>query len=360
MEALSNNVADIRKVSPKETEMMAVLKADAYGHGVERVAKRLVREGVGAFAVATVAEGVKLRGIVPDADILVLGCAHTDDAGCLFDYNLSQLVVDDVHAKALDSTGYKLRIHVAVDTGMHRLGIEPSDFDDIEKLFNYENLTVVGIGTHLSSPDSFEADDVEFTNKQMQSFYDVIKKLRDKGYDVGKLHAQSSYGIYNYPEIKCDYTRPGIMLYGVQSQADDTKVKTNLEPMLSLKADISQVRFIKAGESVSYGRLFTADKPMKIATVGIGYADGIPRQMTGKNGMAIVGGIKVPIIGRICMDMLMLDVTDVEGVKTGDIATFIGKDGNEEIRAEELAAAAGTITNDILCRLGNRLPRVYK
>ena len=360
MEALSFNVADIRAKSSDSCEMMAVLKADAYGHGVERVAKRLLREGVKTFAVATVAEGVKLRGIVPEGDILVLGCAHTDDAGCLFDYNLSQLVVDDVHAKALNGTGYRLRIHVAVDTGMHRLGIEPDNFAEIEKLFNYENLTVIGTGTHLASPDSFEAGDIEFTNLQMERFYTVVKKLRDKGYNVGKLHAQSSYGIYNYPEIECDYSRPGIMLYGVQSQADETKVKTDLRPMLSLKADISQVRHIKAGESVSYGRLFTADKSMKIATVGIGYADGIPRQMTGKNGMAIVSGVKVPIIGRICMDMLMLDVTDVTDVKTGDIATFIGKDGAEEIRAEELAAAAGTITNDILSRLGNRLPRVYR
>jgi len=360
MEALSLNIADIRAKSPESCEIMAVLKADAYGHGVERVAKRLVREGIKTFAVATVAEGVQLRGIVPEGDILVLGCAHTDDAGCLFDYNLSQLVVDDVHAAALNAAGFKLRIHVAVDTGMHRLGIEPDNFDEIERLFNYKNLTVIGIGTHLASPDSFDNSDIEFTNTQMERFYAVVKKLRDKGYEVGKLHAQSSYGIYNYPEIKCDYNRPGIMLFGVHSQADDTKVKTDLKPMLSLKADISQVRHIKEGESVSYGRLFTAEKPMKIATVGIGYADGIPRQMTGKNGMAIVGGIKVPIIGRICMDMLMLDVSGVENVKTGDIATFIGRDGAEEIRAEELAAAAGTITNDILSRLGNRLPRVYK
>lgn len=360
MDALSFNIADIRKKTPKSSEIMAVLKADAYGHGVERVAKRLVREGINAFAVATVAEGIKLRGIVPGAEILVLGRAHISDAGCLYDYNLLQLVVDDVHAKALESTGYKLRIHVAIDTGMHRLGVEPDDFDDIEKLFNYENLTVEGIGTHLASPDSLSEIDVDFTNEQMQRFYAVVQKLRDKGYNVGKLHAQSSYGIYNYPELECDYTRPGIMLYGVQSQADDTRVKTDLKPMLSLKADISQVRKIKTGESVSYGRLFTVKKPSVIATVGIGYADGIPRQMTGKDGMAIVKGIKVPIVGRICMDMLMLDVTDVPGVKAGDVATFIGSDGAQQIRCEELAASAGTITNDILCRLGSRLPRIYK
>jgi serine/alanine racemase len=193
----------------------------------------------------------------------------------------------------------------------------------------------------------------------MEKFYSVVEALKEKGYDVGKQHAQSSYGIYNYPELKCDYVRPGIVLFGVQSQDDETKVKTELCPVLSLKATIAQVRWIGAGESVSYGRLYTAKQPIKLATVGIGYADGIPRQMTGNGGMCIVNGRKVPIIGRICMDLLMLDVTDVDHVQAGDIATFIGKDGNEEIRCEEVAAAAGTITNDILCRLGTRLPKVY-
>ncbi|MDR2600182.1 MAG: serine racemase VanT catalytic subunit, partial [Oscillospiraceae bacterium] len=374
MNALVHNIADIRRASPPTAEIMAVLKADAYGHGVERVARRLVREGIKAFAVATVAEGVKLRSIVPDGEILVLGSAHPNDIDCLLGYKLTQLIVDDFHAKMLndainkmstdknsetDKTTQKLNIHVAIDTGMHRLGIESDNFEEIEKIFNYKNLIVVGTATHLASPDSLKNDDIDFTKLQMDRFYSVVQKLKNKGYDAGKLHTQSSYGIYNYPELLCDYTRPGIMLFGVHSQDDETKCKSNLRPMLSLKADISQVRWIKAGESVSYSRLYTATKPIKIATIGIGYADGIPRQMTGKGGMAIVGGKKVPIIGRICMDMLILDVTEVDDVKAGDVAIFIGSEGDETIHCEEVAAAAGTITNDILCRLGNRLPRIY-
>ena len=359
LDALAFNLTDIRSVTPHNCEIMAVLKADAYGHGIERVARRMVSEGVKAFAVATVVEGIELRGYVSGGDILILGYTQPKDAGLLHEYNLSQLVVDDKHAKALEKAGYKLRIHVAVDTGMHRLGIEPSNFNEIESIFKYKNLTVEAAATHLASPDSLEDADVNFTNTQMERFFTLVSKLKDKGYNVGKLHAQSSYGVYNYPEYKCDYIRPGIMLFGVQSQDDDTKIKTKLTPMLSLKAVISQVRWIKAGESVSYGRLYTAKKPIKLATVGIGYADGIPRQMTNNGGMSIVNGKKVPIIGRICMDMLMLDVTAAEDVKAGDIATFIGKDGSEEIRCEQVAAAAGTITNDILCRLGNRLHRVY-
>jgi serine/alanine racemase len=359
LNALSLNVADIRSNTPENCELMAVIKADAYGHGVEKVAKRLVSDGVRAFAVATVVEGAELRGYVPAGDILVMGYTHPMDAGLLHEYNLSQLAVDGEHAKALDAAGNKLRIHIAVDTGMHRLGIEPFDFDEIEGIFKCENLTVEATATHLASPDSFDETDINFTNTQMDRFYSLVNKLKEKGYNTGKLHAQSSYGIYNYPELRMDYIRPGIMLYGVKSRDDDTKVKAKLTPMLSLRAVIAQVRWIKAGESVSYGRLYTAEKPIKLATVGIGYADGIPRQMSNNGGMCIVNGCKVPIIGRICMDMLMLDVTNAGDVRAGDIATFIGRDGNERIHCEEVAAAAGTITNDILCRLGTRLPRVY-
>ena len=359
LDALAHNIADIRRSTPDNCEIMAVIKANAYGHGAETVAKRLVGEGIKTFAVATVTEGVELRNCVPDGDILILGCTLPKDAGSLYDSNLTQLVADAAHAKALDATGYKLRVHIAIDTGMHRLGIEPVDFAGIEGIFKCGNLTVEGVATHLASPDSLNESDICFTRAQMESFYKVVSKLKEKGYNTGKLHAQSSYGIYNYPDLACDYIRPGIMLYGVHSQADDTIVKTDLKPVLSLRAVIAQVRRIEAGESVSYGRLYTADEPIMLATVGIGYADGIPRQMTNNGGMSIVNGRKVPIIGRICMDLLMLDVTGAGHVKAGDVATFIGTDGDEEIRCEEVAAAAGTITNDILCRLGVRLPRIY-
>jgi len=193
----------------------------------------------------------------------------------------------------------------------------------------------------------------------MDKIAQVIKRLKEKSYNVGKIHAQSSYGIYNYPEIQCDYARPGIMLYGVKSQNDTTKVKTELHPVLALKAVIAQVRWIGAGESVSYGRTYTVERPTKIATVSIGYADGIPRQISGNGGNGLVRGQKVPIIGRVCMDMIILDVTGVEQVEAGDIATLIGKDNNEQIRAEDVAEAAGTITNDLLSGLSKRLPRIY-
>jgi len=358
LDALAHNIKDIRSKAPENSEIMAVVKANAYGHGVKKIAKRLVEEGIRSYAVATVTEGVKLRKYVADADILVMGYTLPEDVGFLYDNKLSQLVVDFRHAKSLDNTGYKIHAHIAIDTGMHRLGMEPSDFEGIVNIFECKNLVIDAIATHLASPDSLDESDISFTNSQIKVFSKVIHELKNKGYNAGKTHAQSSYAIYNYPELKCDYIRPGIMLYGVQSQNDDTKVKTGLHPVLSLRAVIAQVRWIGAGESVSYGRLYTTEKPIKLATVCAGYADGIPRQMTGNGGMCIVKGQKVPIIGRICMDMFMLDVTDVEHVEAGDIATIIGRDGKEEIRCEDVAAASGTITNDILSGLGNRLPRI--
>jgi len=359
LDALAHNLADIRSGIPESCEIMAVVKANAYGHGIEGIVSRMVNEGIKSFAVATVIEGEELRKFLSDEEILVMGYTHPDDAFWLSKYDLTQLVVDGIHAKALNNTGNKIKVHAAIDTGMHRLGIEASNLTDIESIFNYRNLTVTGVATHLSSPDSMSKADIAFTNAQMAKFFTVVKTLKEKGYDVGKLHAQSSYGIYNHPDIKCDYVRPGIMLYGVLSIHEETKITTDLLPVLSLKAIIAQVRWIKAGENVSYGRSYTAEKPTKIATVSAGYADGIPRQMSGKGGMCIVRGRRVPIIGRICMDMIILDVTDIEDVNAGDIATIIGKDGNEEIRCEEIAEAAGTITNDVLSGFGARLPRIY-
>jgi len=359
LDALSQNVADMQAKKNDGSEIMAVVKANAYGHGVAEVTKRLLSDGIKTFAVATVSEAIELRKLTPDSDILVLGYTKPEDACFLFDNNLSQLVVDGDYAKKLNDYGQKLRVHIAIDTGMHRLGIEAANLTEIESVYNCKNLIVEAVATHLSSSDSLKTSDIDFSNIQIERYNAVIRHLKDNGCNPGKTHSQSSYGIYNYPDVKCDYIRPGIMLYGVHSQTGETKVKTGLHPVLSLRAVIAQVKWLKAGEFVSYSRTFITDEETKIATVCLGYADGYPRHISSNNGKAIVDGIKVPIIGRICMDMLILDVTEVEGVKAGDVATFIGKDKGEEILSEEVAEAAGTITNDLLSGLSNRLPRVY-
>ena len=359
LDALSQNVSALRACLPRRCDLMAVVKADAYGHGAEAVAKRLWREGVGSFAVATLSEGALLREAVPEGEILVLGYTHPKDAGLLSARRLTQLAVDGAYAKALNETGYKINAHIAIDTGMHRLGIESSTAAEIESVFECENLTVTGVATHLASSDSSETDDIEFTNNQIERFNTAVDALRRGGRDVGKLHVQASYGVCNYPGLEYDYARAGIMLYGVMSHDGKTEIKPALRPVLSLRARVAQVRWISTGDSVSYGRAFKAEKPVRIATVCAGYADGFPRQASGNGGQLLVRGRKVPIIGRVCMDMVMADVTGADDVCPGDIATLIGTDGDEEARCEDVALASGTITNDILCRLGSRLPRIY-
>ena len=359
LEALAFNAAQLRAQLPLGCRLMAVVKTDAYGHGAERVAERLQAEGIDSFAVATVCEGVRLREKGLKGDILVLGYTHPVDAAFLSDFRLTQLIVDGVHAEALDHTGFKMHVHIAIDTGMHSEGIQATDVEGIESVFSRKNLIIEGVSTHFASADSLGDDDAGFTKIQAERFFSIVNDLKNKGYDVGKLHAQASYGLYNYPEIRCDYVRAGIGLYGVMSHDGDTKTKPVLKPVLSLRALVSQVRWIGAGESVSYGRTFTAAKPLKLATVCIGYADGMPRNMSGNNGVCIVNGRLAPIVGRICMDLLMADVTNVDTVSPGDIVTLIGKDGGNQVRCEDVARASGTITNEILSRLGSRLPRVY-
>jgi serine/alanine racemase len=270
------------------------------------------------------------------------------------------LVADGAHARELDSAGVKLRIHVAIDTGMHRLGVEASNITELESLFKFENLVVEACATHLASSDSLDADDIGFTREQLRKFNAVIDLLREKGLDVGKLHAQASYGVFNHPDLEYDWVRVGIGLYGVLGQYGATKVDFALRPVLSLKAHVVQTRSIGPGEAVSYGRMFTSTSSMRLATVSIGYNDGLPRQSSDSGAMCLVRGFKVPIVGRICMDMLMIDVTGIDQVKPGDVVTLIGNDGDEEIRCEDVAAWSGTISYEILCRINGRLPRVYK
>ena len=358
LDALSDNVREIRSKLHPGCEFMAVVKADAYGHGAVEVSARLRREGVNALAVATVSEAVQLRQHRIDGDILVLGYTHPVYTNLLTDYDLIQLVVDEAHAKALNEEGQKLRVHLAVDTGMHRLGIAADNITELENIYNNTKLSVEGVASHLASSDSMDANDVDYTDMQIKRFFNTVNELKSKGYNTGKVHIQASYGMVNRPDLPCDYVRMGIAMYGVQSSNEAAIKGYRLRPVLSLQARVAQVRGIDAGESVSYGRAFIAEKPIKLATISVGYADGIPRQASGKGMLCIADGRRIPVIGRICMDLLMVDATDTD-LKQGDTVTIIGREGNTEIRCEDLAEAAGTITNDILCRLGSRVTRIY-
>ena len=359
LSALTHNAKMLRSHMPMSCEIMAVVKADAYGHGAVRVAQQLESSGIGSFAVATVTEGAELREYGLAGDILVMNYTHPKYAAYLSEYKLKQLIIDGEYAKALNDAGHEVSVHISIDTGMHREGIDMLKLSEIEGVFNLKNLTVEGMATHFASSDSLDPGDIAFTNMQMERFYATVDTLTNRGYDVGKLHTQATYGLMNHKDLRSDYARVGIALYGIMSHDEGTARQLDLRPVLALKAIIAQVRWIGAGETVSYGRSFTAKSPLKLATVCIGYADGVPRSMSGNTGACIVSGHRVPILGRICMDLLMIDVTEVESAAAGAVATLIGIDGSEKIRCEDFARASGTITNEVLSRLGSRLPRVY-
>jgi serine/alanine racemase len=357
---LEHNVKELKSVMPKRCKFMAVVKANAYGHGAIEISRHLNRIGVDAFAVATIDEAIELRKNGIQGEILILGYTDVSRANELNHYHLIQTVIDYEYACMLNSQKKSLQVHIKIDTGMHRLGIPVEDIDKISKVFHMDMLKVTGIFTHLCVADQLDEEAEKFTKEQIDKFYGLLNRLELSGITIPKVHIQSSYGLLNYPQLTCDYARIGIALYGCLSTWEDrTRIGLSLRPVLSLKSKIAIIRNVEKGEGVSYGRDIHVTRDSRIAVLPLGYADGLPRNLSDGTGSVLIHGTKVPIVGRICMDQLLIDVTDMPKVKTGDIATLIGIDGKEEILAANLAKKAGTITNELLSRLGGRIERVY-
>lgn len=353
---LEHNVKVLKRAMPQKCELMAVVKAEAYGHGLYEIATHLNKIGVKAFAVATIDEGIKLRQYGVLGEILILGYTAPARAKELRKYDLTQTLIDYKYALLLDKQGYNVMTHIKVDTGMHRLGFDAKDIEKISAVFSMKHIKVSGIYTHLCAADSIDEKDIFFTNVQIESFYNLLNQLKEKGITIPKIHIQSSYGLLNYPELKCDYVRVGVSLYGVLSSPNDrTKLHLDLRPVLSLKSRVILLREIKKGESVGYSRSFVANRDSLIALLPVGYADGYPRNLSCGKSYVLINGHQAPVVGKICMDQLAVDVTDIPNVKTGSIATLIGKDGKEEITAPMVAESAESITNELLSRMGHRL-----
>ncbi len=358
LEGLENNIGQFRRILPENCGIMAVVKANAYGHGDVEVSRELNNMGVNAFAVATVKEGIRLRKNGIRGEILILGYTLPDEVSLLRQYDLTQTVVDLSYARMLNSRNKKIKVHVKIDTGMHRLGESFDNMDNLAGIFQCGNLLIRGTFSHLSAADSLATEDVEFTHFQIERFYKTLDRLKEAGFNPGKIHLQSSYGVLNYPYLKCDYARIGIAMYGVLSSREhETRVPVSLQPVLSMKARVILTKDIGENERIGYGHQFISGKKTRLAVISVGYADGIPSNLSFGKGQVIINGRKAGIVGRICMDQLMVDITDIHGTKQGDIATLIGHDGNEFISAEGVAAQAGTLTNELLSRLGFRVPR---
>lgn len=353
---LEHNVRVLKSAMAKKCELMAVVKAEAYGHGMYEIATHLNSMGVKAFAVATIDEGIRLRRYGIRGEILILGYTVPYRAKELFRYNLTQTLTDYDYAVYLNEQGVKVKTHIKVDTGMHRLGFDKDDIEKISCVFEMKFIKVCGIYTHLCVSDSLEEKDVYYTNMQISAFYKLLDSLKKKGITIPKIHIQSSYGLLNYPELQCDYVRAGVSLYGVLSSArDKTKLNLDLRPVLSLKAKIILLRKIKKGDSVGYGRSFVTERDSVIAILPVGYADGFPRNLSCGKSYVLINGKKAPVAGKICMDQLAVDVTDIDDVKVGMIATLIGRDGIEEIISPMVADASESISNELLSRMGQRL-----
>lgn len=353
---IGHNLHEIKKIVSEKSNIMTVVKANAYGHGLVEVAQKLSQLGITDFAVATLQEGIQLRENHITGNILILGYTDIKNIHLVTEYDLIQTVVDEQYAKSLRdlSLTKKLNVHLKINTGMNRIGINYKNIQFIKNLYCSNAFNVLGIFSHFCVADSATLEDIQFSKEQISRFDDLIQKLKDDHIDTGFTHLQSSYGILNYHDSNYDFVRAGIILYGIHSEKDSFCLSNiSLKPALSLYARITGIKEIEKDDTVSYGRKYKATKKEKIATVSIGYADGYPRNLSGKHVKVLVNGKEAEVIGRICMDQLMICVTDIDNVKPGDIVTLIGEQSC--IRAEEIAEKAETITNELLSRLGSRL-----
>lgn len=352
MDALKYNVASLGVLMRPGCELMAVLKANAYGHGVDAVAPYLDKIGVRAYAVANIDEAVHLRALGVRGVVLIFGRTDPERASELHDHDLTQTVMSGEYAAALSLAGVPVKCHLEIDTGMHRSGVPWEDVDGAGRIFSLPGLDVTGVYTHLSSSDSLASADIRWSRTQISRFQSLLDTLRSRGVSVPKTHIQSTYGLLNYPELDCDYVRVGIALYGVLSYVNRmTRIIPDLRPVLSLKARVSSVQPVKAGEGVGYGRAFVARRDGLIATLSVGYRDGVPRPLSGTGHVSINGRL-APIVGKICMDNMTVDATDVPDLSPGDIATVIGG----SLPASLVASQSGAFTPELLGRLSPTLP----
>ena len=354
--ALKHNAQMLEAQLPQGCRLMAVVKAQAYGHGAVRVARALRQIGVRHFAVATMEEGIELRRAKITGEILILGYTAPAAARTLWRYRLTQTLIDADHAVALDTMGYPVRTHLKIDTGMHRIGMDARDPEAIAAVFGCRHIKICGVFTHLCVADESDAESVAFTHLQLNRFEDVCRMLAKSGEGQRlTLHACNSAGVMCHAVRPQDrLVRAGIALYGAQYSD-----KANLRPVLSFRSAVVLLRRVAAGEAVGYGHTWRAEKERTIAVVPVGYADGLPRCYGEAGGQVLLRGVRCPIVGRICMDQMTVDVTGIPDVAPGETVTLIGCDGGAQITADEVATACGTISYELLSRLGERPARIY-
>lgn len=356
------NLSEIKRYTG--AKVIAVVKADAYGHGVVEISKAYQNAGVDYFAVACLQEAIQLRKAGIEKRILILGATPKEGLALAAEYSLTQTVFSMEYAELVSEVmqreGKSICVHFKVDTGMGRLGFHCKE-DDIEKTAEEISRAakLYGIkpeGLYMHFADA-ENPDTSFTEMQMHLFEKLSARLREKGNTFDIIHCANSAAVVNYKKAHLEYVRPGLILYGLYP--DGKKIsELELKPVMSFKSIVSEIRTVRKGESVSYGRRFTAERDMQVAVVPAGYADGVTRGLSGFAEF-IIHGKRVPVLGRICMDMCVVDISDIDNVKVGDTVTMFGKDGDAEVSVDEWAEHLDTINYEICCLITKRVPRVY-
>lgn len=360
LDAIVKNVDNLMALTKENTGALAVVKADGYGYGDVAVAKAVAQKVTG-YAVATLDEAVNLRENGVKKPILVLGYVDPYEFDILVSHEITATVFDVETAQLLADAARvqkkQAHCHIKVDTGMRRIGLEPDEngIAIVKQITALKELSADGIFTHFAASDETDKTSAEH---QFKLFTDFTGRLEKEGIHFTYRHCANSAAVIDMPQVDLDMVRLGIAMYGMYPSDEVKKEKVELFPALDLKSHVTMVKEIPAGEKVSYGGTFTTTRTTKLATVSVGYGDGYPRALSSK-GYVLVRGQKAPIVGRVCMDQMMVDVTDIENVTRADIVTLIGKDGDAEITVEEIAALAGTFNYEFVCDLGKRIPRSY-
>ena len=360
LDAIVKNVDNLMALTKENTGALAVVKADGYGHGDVAVAKAVAQKVTG-YAVATLDEAVNLRENGVKKPILVLGYVDPYEFDILVSHEITATVFDVETAQLLADAARvqkkQAHCHIKVDTDMRRIGLEPDEngIAIVKQITALKELSADGIFTHFAASDETDKTSAEH---QFKLFTDFTGRLEKEGIHFTYRHCANSAAVIDMPQVDLDMVRLGIAMYGMYPSDEVKKEKVELFPALDLKSHVTMVKEIPAGEKVSYGGTFTTTRTTKLATVSVGYGDGYPRALSSK-GYVLVRGQKAPIVGRVCMDQMMVDVTDIENVTRADIVTLIGKDGDAEITVEEIAALAGTFNYEFVCDLGKRIPRSY-
>ncbi|MGI6732334.1 MAG: alanine racemase [Anaerovoracaceae bacterium] len=360
---LKNIEYNVKQIQAKVggAEIIGVVKADAYGHGSLEVSKVLLENGVKRLAVGTIQEAITLRENGITTPIIMLGLTPPLYHDILVEYEITPVTGSYENAKSLSdaakAAGVVMEGLLTVDTGMGRIGFLPTDesIDEIAKIYELENFKVQGIFSHFASADD---KDKSYTNLQIERYQDFFEKLEKRNLNHTTRSFANSAAIMEFPDAYFDAVRPGVILYGCYPSPDMDRSHLSLKPVMSVKANIIHLKKVGPGFSVSYGRKFTTQRESLIATLALGYADGYPWQLSGK-GRVIVNGVYAPVVGNICMDQCLVDVTDVPNVKLGDEVVLMGSQGDLTITADEIAEKVGTIGYEVICSFGIRLPKVY-